>query len=451
MAANSVVTSEYQTFVYYKRRYLLALLVGLNSATNSFQQLEFATISNVICDYYDVSEQLVNCNALLFNVGCIFFAYPIMKCIEKFGFAHSIVIDAALNAFGAAIKVCAIKRSMFYLLLIGQIFPAFGFLFSFSLPPILAANWFKSEHVAGIIAFKMALCSLAIALAFSMPSLIFNNLKSKHEIGAALGSISYTVAGIAITVFAMTVVFVKEKPKSPPSFAEHARIRGNTSESISNLWRNRNFLLLIIIFSLVAAVSQAVTIVLSQLVHKQFAKSIANRIVTRAGLLAILSEIPSTAIISMICARCKRYKTLLIAYLLLLAVFLIFCTIGFYISSEIAIYVFISLSKFTYIAIEVIVSDFIIEVTYPISEGVTLNIAKFFTALLGVLVVPLMTAVIKRFGSASASTVLVVIAALQFIFSFGVSNDLKRHSVNLRGSASENKIRNDLEESPLIR
>ncbi|RWR99769.1 feline leukemia virus subgroup C receptor-related protein 2-like protein, partial [Dinothrombium tinctorium] len=268
MAENGVVSGENQTFVYYKRRYLLCLLLGLYTATNFFQHFEYATISNVICDYYHVSEQAANWNALVYNVGVIIFVYPIMKCIEKFGFAHSMVIGTAMNAFGTAIKLCAIKRNMFYLLLIGQLFPAFGCLFPLSLPPILGANWFKSEHVSGVMAFNFALNAVGTASAFLMPSLIFNDLKTGEEIGNALNSISYTIATIAIAVFVMTVLFVKEKPKTMPSFAEQSRIQNNDRQPLSSLWRNRNFILLLIIYSLVTALAQAVTIVLNQMVHK---------------------------------------------------------------------------------------------------------------------------------------------------------------------------------------
>ncbi|RWS10519.1 feline leukemia virus subgroup C receptor-related protein 2-like isoform X2 [Dinothrombium tinctorium] len=457
MTENESVNGANQTFVYYKRRYLLALLLGLYTATNFFQHFQYATISNVVSDYYGVSEQAVNWNALVYNVGATVFIYPIMKCIEKFGFSNSMVIGTAMNAFGTAIKLCAIKQNRFDLLLIGQLFPAFGCLFPFSLPPILGTNWFKSEHVAGVIGFNFALNAIGTASAFVMPSLIFNNLNNKTEIASALSSVSYTIAVIAFGVFVMTVLFVKEKPRTPPSLAEQSRIQNNIRLPLSSLWQNRNFILLVIIYSLVTALGQAVTIVLNQMVFKQFAKSIANRIVTIAGLLALLSEIPSTAIISMICARYNQYKIVLISYCVLLIVFLSVYTFGFYISNEIMIYIFIFLSGFTYNAMFVILSDFIIEATYPISEGATLNIAVCISGIPGLFLVPLMSALIKQFGSASANITLLVIAALQLVLSLGVSNDLKRHRVNLSGpSASQTKMAKDdlsetnSEQTPLI-
>ncbi|RWS05991.1 feline leukemia virus subgroup C receptor-related protein 2-like protein [Dinothrombium tinctorium] len=457
MTENDAVSGENQTFVYYKRRYLLALLLGLYTSTNIFQHFEYASISNVVSDYYGVSEQAVNWNALVYNVGAIVFIYLTMKCIERLGFSNSMVIGTAMNAFGTAIKLCAIKQNMFYLLLIGQLFPAFGCPFTFSLPPILGANWFKSEHVAGVIAFNFALNALVTASAFLMPSLIFNNLKSKTEISSALNSVSSTLAVIAFSVFIMTVLFVKEKPRTPPSLAEHLRIQNNIRPQLSSLWVNRNFILLVIIDSLVTSLVQAVPIVLNQMVFKQFAKSIANRIVTIAGLLAFLSEIPSTALISIICARYKQYKIILVSYCALLIMFLSVYTFGFYTSNEIIIYIFIFLSGFIYNAMFVIIFDFIIEATYPISENVTLNISICISGIPGLFLVPLMSEMIKKFGSASANVTLLVIVALQFALSLGVSNDLKRHRENLNGRSAKSADieRNDssgenFEETPLI-
>ncbi|RWS04621.1 putative MFS-type transporter C09D4.1-like protein [Dinothrombium tinctorium] len=430
MSESEVSAAEDRAFVYYKRRYLIALLLGLYTATNFYQHYEFVVISDMICEYYSVSEQLVNWTALVFNVGIILFLFPTLECIEKFGFYNSMVIGTAMNALGSSIKVCAIKQNMFYLLFIGQMFPAFGSLFPLSLPAVLGTHWFKSEHVAAVIGFNFALNALGCSIAFLLPSLIYNKLSGKSEFEFALSSVSIILAAVAVAIFVMTILFVREKPETPPSFAEESRLERRTEEPSENLWRNVNFVLLTILISLISIISQAVPILLNQTIHQLFPKDLVCPIVTIAGLLVIFSEVPSSIISSVICARYKQYKAILISYCIFLVSFLCLYTFSLYILNEILIYVFLFLAGFTYYGLFVIIMDFIIEVTYPISEGISVNIAMFISAIPGLAVIPFMSFLIRQFGSFQANLTLVAIAAISLILSFCVSNDLRRYAMN---------------------
>ncbi|RWS09706.1 feline leukemia virus subgroup C receptor-related protein 2-like protein, partial [Dinothrombium tinctorium] len=420
-----------QIFVHYKRRYVIVLLLGLYTATNYFQHFEYAVIADVISSYYHVEVDAVDWTALLFNIGCFVFLYPTMKCISKFRFHTSMVLATAANAFGASLKLLAIQNSYFIILLIGQIFPAFVALFPMSLPAILGANWFKSEHVATVIGINNAFTAFGCVVAFLFPVLIFNELQTESEVSNALFWIEVALAALTTLIFVLTVLFVREKPKTPPSFAEQSRSYSDTNHhSVKDVARNKNYIFLLIIFSLVMSTSQVTTIVLNQAIKAQFDRSKANQILTIAGILSIMSGVPASFATGVLCKRCKQYKLLLITSCILLIIFLSLYTFGLYALNVAMIYAFIFLSGFICNGQMVLIMDYIVEVTYPYSESTTLNIATCVGSIPGLALVPAATILIRWIGAARANLLIVFVAIVNFIFSLFVANDLRRQRVN---------------------
>ncbi|RWS06387.1 feline leukemia virus subgroup C receptor-related protein 2-like isoform X2 [Dinothrombium tinctorium] len=420
-----------EIFVYYKRRYLIVLLLGLYTATNFFQHFEYVVIADVISSYYHVEVDAVDWTALLFNVGCIVFLYPTIKCISYFGFHTSMVLATAANAFGASLKLLATSPPYFILLLVGQIFPAFVALFPMSLPAILGANWFKSEHVAIVIGINNAFTAIGCVVAFLFPLLIFNGLQTEIEVSNALFWIAIALAALTTLVFVLTVLFVREKPISPPSFAEQSRINSDTNNhSLKDLLRNKNYVFLLIICSFIMSISQVTTIVLNQTIKAQFDKAEANRILTIAGILSIVCGAPSSFVTGALCKRFKQYKLLLISSCILLIIFLSLYTFGLYSLNVAMIYSFIFLSGCMYTGQLVLVMDYIVEVTYPYSESTTLSIATCVGSMPGLALVPAATILIRWIGSAGANLLIVFVAIINLIISLLVANDLRRQRFN---------------------
>ncbi|RWR99649.1 putative MFS-type transporter C09D4.1-like isoform X5, partial [Dinothrombium tinctorium] len=416
------------------------------TATNYYQHFEYATIADIIADYYNINIADVNWSALLYNIGCIVFLYPTLKCISRFGFHISLVSATTANAFGACIKLLALKLNLYALYLFGQIFPAFVALFPMSLPAILGANWFKSEHVAAVIGVNNAFTAFGCVVAFLFPSLIFDKLNSKHEVERALFYIAFTLAVITILILVLNTLIVKEKPKTPPSFAEQTRRESNVNNNdpITIVLRNKNYILLLI-FSFVMSTSQVTTVVLEQVIAAQFAKSIAKRILTTAGVLSIISGIPGSLITGIICKRCKNYKWFLVILDVLVILFFSLYTLGLYLLNEIMIFVFIFLAAFVYNSQMVMVIDFIVEVTYPYPEATTLNIATGVGSIPGVAFVPMMSILIKKFDGTKANLIIISIAVINLILSLFVTNDLRRHHMNKKVSSIQiemNQVKN---------
>ncbi|RWR99942.1 hypothetical protein B4U79_14516 [Dinothrombium tinctorium] len=214
-----------EAFVYYKRRYLILLLLGLYMATNYFQHFEYVTIDDLISSYYDVKVDAVDWTALLFNVG------------------------------------------------------------------LLGANWFKSEHIATVNGVNFAFSAFGCAIAFLFPVLIFDKLETKLEISNAIFWISIVLAAMTTLIFVLSMLIVRSKPKTPPSFADQSRdISDADQDSVLSVLRDKNYILLLIMFSIAMSLSQVITIVLNQATKAQFDKIETNLILTISGILGVQKE-----------------------------------------------------------------------------------------------------------------------------------------------------------------
>ncbi|RWS18058.1 hypothetical protein B4U79_16272 [Dinothrombium tinctorium] len=416
-------------FVHYKRRYVIAILLGLFTATNFYQNYEYSAIADVVSKCFKVDVSDVNWTALLYNIGSVLAVYPTLKCIERFGFRISFIVASFANALGSCVKCLAVKNGLYGVLLLGQLFPASLTLFAMSLPAILGANWFKSDRVVIVIGINSAFGACGSVAAFLAPSLIFDQigiLESWFE----LFSTSVAIATFTSIVFAISVLIVQDKPPSPPSLAAVSRPRNSTDESISILLKNRNYFLLLITYSLVIGMLQVTLVILNQSILAQFVNG--NRVVTIAGTLTIISGIPSSLVTAFLCEKCKRYRLLLNIFCFLVILFFTLYTIGLWLKIVPIIYLFIFFTGFTYVSLTVLLVDYIVEVTYPYPESRTLNIVFCVARIPGLIFIPISSLLIKHCGSTQANFLIIGIALFNFLISFMVTNDLRRHRINLK-------------------
>ncbi|RWS21587.1 Feline leukemia virus subgroup C receptor-related protein 2-like protein, partial [Leptotrombidium deliense] len=277
-----------QIFVVYKRRYLILILL----ATNFYQHYEFASITNIVADFYGINVSAVNWTSLLYNIGSAVMFYPIVMCIKKFGFRTTTVLVTFCNALGPSIKCFALNSDLYPLLLVGQSLPAFMTIVMPSLAAVFAANWFQSEHIATVLSVNNVFLNFGSAAAFLSPSIVFSGLKSKNDIFNSLSMVSIILALITNLIFIVSVIIVREKPPTFPSFAQHSREDRLKDKKFSELMLNKNYILLTIVFSIILAISQTLTVILNQSILTKFPNE--YHIVTIAGLLSLASGMLSS-------------------------------------------------------------------------------------------------------------------------------------------------------------
>ncbi|RWS00006.1 feline leukemia virus subgroup C receptor-related protein 1-like protein, partial [Dinothrombium tinctorium] len=371
--------------------------------TNFYQHFEYTAITNVVSKYYEVSGLSVNFTAVLFYSNPLIVVYPLIYCLKKHGLQATALVAIFLNAIGPCIKCLALHRNLYWLLLIGQSFPAFVTITQPGITAIFGANWFNSEHVAMVIGTETIFFVLGSIFAFLSPTMIFNEMKNEEDIVNGLSLISTTLAILTSILFVISALVIREKPPTPPCLAEKNRENNMTDQSLKVLINNRSYLVLTIIFCLVAASSRTLSVVLNQSIFLQFSN--ANHIVTIAGILSLIPGLLSSTFTGL--------------YILSLKL-----------KCELCVYITIFITGFCLIGTYVLALDFIIEVTYPFPEAIAVNITNLCMCIPSIFILPLTSSLISSFGATYGNLALFAITFINFILSLFIKEDLRRHKAN---------------------
>lgn len=84
----------------YPRRYAILLVFCLGVFCNSYSFVQYSVVTDVMSDYYDVSNLLINMTGIVYSVGFIIAMIPAIALFETKGLKVGIVIGLAGNAFG---------------------------------------------------------------------------------------------------------------------------------------------------------------------------------------------------------------------------------------------------------------------------------------------------------------------------------------------------------------
>ncbi|RWS03696.1 hypothetical protein B4U79_18408 [Dinothrombium tinctorium] len=252
----SAAKIEYKT---YKRRFLILLILLLLQSFTGSEMLIFSSLTNVVSNYYNVSDLAVNWLSLSGLVLSVVAFYPLTSACEKYGLRDSITTLAFLGAFGASLKLMAIQRqNFFWLLLIGQLFQSCSLQISLFTTPTVASIWFKSEHTAAIMSSSQVVLSLGLALTFLLPDLIFKKAQAIEEIRNGFNLVLIPATVISVILFLLAIFVIRDKPPTPPSAAQKFRetaennlctIGGLLTFYITSLWLKSELLMYFSLFS----------------------------------------------------------------------------------------------------------------------------------------------------------------------------------------------------------
>ncbi|RWS18243.1 feline leukemia virus subgroup C-like protein, partial [Leptotrombidium deliense] len=85
---------------------------------------------------------------------------------------------------------------------------------------------------------------------------------------------------------------------------------------------------------------------------------------------------------------------------------------------------------YTSSCVAVINMDYLVEVTYPFSEGMLFAVANTISMIPTFLLVPLITSISTHYNAVIANTTFLVIAVMYVLISCFVKEDLKRKKAN---------------------
>ncbi len=236
------------TFKIYSYRWVVLLAFMLAVAFNQLLWITFAPITVSAAAYYGVTDLSIGLLSMSFMIAYLFVSIPASWVIDTYGFRVAVGIGAVLTGVFGLMR--GLVAANYTLVLLAQIGIAIGQPFILNALTKVAARWFPLQERATASGFG----SLAIYLGILVGMLVTPYLTLQAGIASML--LVYGVG--AVVAGAVFLALAREAPPSPPGPAGQDE-RALMFDGLRQALRNRNFLLLMLIFFIGLGVFNSVT------------------------------------------------------------------------------------------------------------------------------------------------------------------------------------------------
>jgi len=388
------------SFKVYGYRWVVLLTFMIVIALNQLLWITFAAITTQAMQFYNVSELSIGLLSLSFMIVYIIISFPASWAIDTYGIRVGVGIGAALTGiFGLTRGLVA---SSYTWVLVAQIGIAIGQPFILNAVTTVAARWFPMEERAT----ASGLGSLAIYLGILVGLAFTPYLTLQSGIPGML--ITYgIVSAVAMFVF---FLFARERPPSPPCPPDQEG-RSLVLDGLTRMIRQRDFILLLIIFFVGLGAFNAITTWIDQILvpHGFSATQTGN-----AGGIMIFGGILGAVILPLLSDRYRKRAPFLV-----LAV--IGATIGLagitYVTNYGLLLVFSFIFGFFLLSAGPIGFQYGAEITYPAPEGTSNGLLLLMGQIAGIIFILGMDA-FKSPQTGSMTMPLIVLIGLMVICLF---------------------------------
>ena len=235
-------------FKVYGYRWVMLVVFMFIVAVNQLMWITFASITSDAVKFYGVSDLSIGLLSMIFMIVYIFVSIPASWVIDTYGLRVAVGIGAALTGIFGLMR--GLAASSFTLVMVAQIGIAIGQPFILNAVTSVAARWFPIRERAT----ASGLGSLAMYLGIFLGLALTPVLVLHFQIGGML--MAYGIASVvAALVF---ILFARERPATPPC-PPGMEARSLVLDGFKTIFKQRNFVLLLVIFFVGLGVFNAVT------------------------------------------------------------------------------------------------------------------------------------------------------------------------------------------------
>src|SRR5512137_637437 len=238
-------------FKVYGYRWIVLVAFMFIVVINQLLWITFAPITGEAAKFYNVSDLSIGLLSMSFMIVYIVVSIPASWVIDTYGLRVGVGIGAVLTAiFGLLRGIWGSNPANYSLVLIAQIGIAIGQPFILNAVTTVAARWFPVRERAT----ASGLGSLAMYLGIFLGLALTPILAIHYQIGGML--VAYGIASVvAALVF---IVFARERPATPPC-PPGMEVRSLVLDGFKKMLRQREFILLLVIFFIGLGAFNAVT------------------------------------------------------------------------------------------------------------------------------------------------------------------------------------------------
>jgi sugar phosphate permease len=259
---------EQNEFKIYNYRWVVISAFMFIVLMNQVLWITFASITSTATSFYKVSDMNIGLLSLSFMLVYIIISVPASWVIDTFGIHVAVGIGAALTGiFGILRGVFAANYS---LVLFMQIGIAVGQPFIVNAMTTVAAHWFPIRERATATGLGSLSVYLGIIIGLALTPWL------TAHFGLVNMLMQYGIASLIAAI--LFLILVRERPQTPPCPPEQAE-RSLALDGLKNIIRQRNFILLMVVFFIGLGVFNAVTTWIEDIIKPRHFSSIQAGIV----------------------------------------------------------------------------------------------------------------------------------------------------------------------------
>ena len=237
-----------EAFKIYGYRWIVLVAFMFIVVVNQLLWITFAPITGEAAKFYNVSDLSIGLLSMSFMIVYMLVSIPASWVIDTYGLRVGVGIGAVLTAIFGLLR--GLWASNYTLVLVAQIGVAIGQPFILNAVTTVAARWFPLRERAT----ASGLGSLAMYLGIFLGLALTPILSIHYQIGGML--LAYGIASVvAALVF---IVFARERPATPPC-PPGMEVRSLVLDGFKKMLRQRQFILLLVIFFIGLGAFNAVT------------------------------------------------------------------------------------------------------------------------------------------------------------------------------------------------
>ncbi|KAG8514348.1 Feline leukemia virus subgroup C receptor-related protein 2, partial [Galemys pyrenaicus] len=256
---------------------------------------------------------------------------------------------------------------------------------------------------------------LGIAIGFLVPPVLVPNINDRDKLAYHISIMFYIIGGVATLLFILVIIVFKEKPKHPPSRAQslsYALASPDASylSSFVRLFKNLNFVLLVITYGLNTGAFYALSTLLNRMVILHYPGEEVNA--GRIGLTIIVAGMLGAMISGIWLDRSKTYKeTTLVVYIMTLVGMVVY-TFTLSLGHLWVVFITAGTMGFFMTGYLPLGFEFAVELTYPESEGMSSGLLNVSAQVFGIIFTISQGQIIDRYGTMPGNIFLCVFLTL---------------------------------------
>jgi MFS family permease len=282
----------------YRYRWVVLGAFALLNAVVQANWITFAPVTNDAAAFYRVSELRIGLLSMVFMVVFVVVSIPASYIIDTFGLRIGVGVGAVLTAgFGLTRGLFGADYGWVFASQVGL---AAGQPFVLNAITKVGARWFPLEERATAAAVPSLAQFVGIIAAMAATPALLDALGMRRML------VGYGV--LSVVVGAAALVFVRERPPTPPGDAaleEHTAV----FEGLRHILRSRDMLVLLFLFFVGLGMFNAISTWIEEIVAPRGFDS------TQAGMVGaamVLGGIVGAALLSVLSDRFRRRKPFLV-------------------------------------------------------------------------------------------------------------------------------------------